>query len=53
LIFGYLGIALSIAIAVDVVFMLAIALLESILSRLRGMSVVYDRSGAANEEGAV
>lgn len=52
-IFGYLGIAFSIAIAVDILFMLAIALLESILSRLRGMSVVYDRAGAANEERAV
>lgn len=51
-IFGYLGIAFSISIAVDILFILAIALLESLLSRLRGMSVVYDGTGAANEERA-
>lgn len=39
--FGYLGTALTVAIAVDIVFMLAIALIEGLLSRLRGMSVVY------------
>lgn len=39
--FGYLGIAFSIAIAVDIVFMIAIALGETVLSRVRGMSVVY------------
>lgn len=51
--FGYLGIAFSIAIAVDILFMLVIALIESILSRLRGMSVVYGRSEPAGDEGAM
>ncbi len=44
--FGYLGIAFSISIAVDILFVLAIALLESLLSRVRGMSVVYGPQGA-------
>ena len=45
--FGYLAIALSIAIAVDLLFMAVIATLEWLLGRLRGMSVVYGRQ--ANE----
>jgi hypothetical protein len=45
--FGYLAIALSIAIAVDLLFMALIALLEWLLGRARGMSVVYGRQ--ANE----
>ncbi|MBP8947789.1 MAG: hypothetical protein KBG73_03045 [Candidatus Promineofilum sp.] len=45
--FGYLAIALSIAIAVDLLFMVVIALLEWLLGRVRGMSVVYGRQ--ANE----
>lgn len=47
---GYLGTAFSIAVAVDLVFVLAIALLESLFSRLRGMSVVY--GDGPNEERA-
>lgn len=43
---GYLGTAFSMTIAVDIVFAAAIALLESLLSRVRGMSVVYGPSGA-------
>lgn len=49
--FGYLGTAFSIAIAVDLLCMGGIALAEWILSRLRGASVVYGRN--ANEETAV
>lgn len=45
--FGYLATALWIAVAVDILCMAVIALLEWVLSRLRGMSVVYGAS--ANE----
>lgn len=48
--FGYLGTSFSIAIAVDLVFIGVIALLEWILGRLRGASVVYGRG--TNEETA-
>jgi hypothetical protein len=40
-VFGYLGIALSMAIAVDIFFMAIIAILESLISRIKGVSVVY------------
>ena len=40
-VFGYLGIALSMAIGVDLVFMAIIALLEGIVSRIKGVSVRY------------
>lgn len=49
--FGYLGTAFSIAIAVDLVCIAVIALAEWILGRLRGASVVYGRR--PNEETAV
>jgi hypothetical protein len=42
-VFGYLGIAFSIAIAVDILFILFIALIEGILRRLQGVNVVYGR----------
>jgi hypothetical protein len=45
-VFGYLGAAFSIAIAVDLLFMAIIALVESVLSRIRGMSVVYGGTAA-------
>jgi hypothetical protein len=45
-IFGYLGTAFSIAIAVDVLFILVIALIEGLLSRIRGESVVYGGTAA-------
>ena len=45
-VFGYLGTAFSISIGVDILFVVALALLESLLSRLRGMSVVYGPQGA-------
>jgi len=46
--FGYLAVALYIAIAVDILFMILIAAAEWLLSRARGMSVVY--GGQANEQ---
>lgn len=39
--FGYLGIALSVAIGVDLVFMLVLFTLESLIARMKGVSVVY------------
>lgn len=48
--FGYLGIAFSIAIVVDLLFVLLIMTIESILGRIRGMSVSYGNS--PNEERA-
>lgn len=48
--FGYLGTAFSIAIAVDLVCMAVMALLEWALGRIRGASVVYGRQ--PNEESA-
>lgn len=44
ILFGYLGTAFSIAIAVDLVCMAVIALIEWILGRIRGASVVYGRN---------
>lgn len=41
LMFGYLGLAFSLAIGVDLFFMGIIALLEMIISRVKGVSVVY------------
>lgn len=46
--FGYLGTAFSIAIAVDILCIVVIALLEWSFGRLRGASVIYGR--AQNEE---
>ncbi|MFQ5420519.1 MAG: hypothetical protein ACE5EY_09165, partial [Anaerolineae bacterium] len=40
-IFGYLGLALSMIIAVDIIFILVILLVEELLSRIRGSEVVY------------
>lgn len=40
-IFGYLGIAFSVAIGVDILFMIVLALMEAIVSRLKGVNVVY------------
>lgn len=44
--FSYLGIAFSVAIGVDLVVMLIIILLESIISRIKGVSVVYGQSNS-------
>ncbi|MEM7112441.1 MAG: hypothetical protein AAF614_08410 [Chloroflexota bacterium] len=48
-IFGYLGTGLSMAIGVDILFMLIIAALEALVSRIRGVNVVY--GSAAPPEG--
>ncbi|MCZ7667748.1 MAG: hypothetical protein M5U34_11300 [Chloroflexi bacterium] len=40
-VFGYLGVALSMAIGVDFVFMAVIALLEYLVGRIKGVSVRY------------
>lgn len=45
-IFGYLGLALSMAIGVDIFFMLLIAAFEGLISRIRGVSVVYSSAEA-------
>lgn len=45
-VFSYLGIALSIAIGVDLIFMLVLFLLEATISRIKGVSVVYNRSSS-------
>ncbi|MCP4357143.1 MAG: hypothetical protein GY796_03880 [Chloroflexi bacterium] len=41
LMFGYLGLAFSMAIGVDIFFMLVIAAVEGIVGRLKGVSVSY------------
>lgn len=40
-VFGYLGIALSMAIGVDLFFMVLIAAVEGLIGRIRGVAVVY------------
>ncbi|KAA3660309.1 MAG: hypothetical protein DWQ04_19820 [Chloroflexi bacterium] len=45
-VFGYLGLAFSIAIGVDLMFMLLIAATENIISRIKGVSVVYSSTDA-------
>ena len=45
-VFSYLGLALSMAIGVGVIFMAFIALLETLVSRIKGVSVVYGQSDA-------
>lgn len=47
IVFGYLGMAFSMAIAVDLFFMAAIGLTESLLSRIFGVTVVYGRGSLA------
>ena len=39
--FGYLGIAFTMAIGVDLFFMLILGSIEYLLGRLRGVNVVY------------
>jgi len=43
--FGYLGLALSMSIGVDVVFMMVIAAAEGIIARVKGVNVVYGQAG--------
>lgn len=44
-VFGYLGIAFSVAIGVDILFMMLLGILEAIVSRLKGVNVVYGPRG--------
>lgn len=46
-IFGYLGLAFSLAIGVDIVFILLISAIEWILSRVKGVEVIYEDVEAA------
>lgn len=43
-VFGYLGSALSMAIAVDILFMLLLTGVEALISRIKGVNVVYGNS---------
>ena len=43
-VFGYLGIAFSVAIGVDLFFMLILVILEAFVGRIKGVSVVYGSS---------
>jgi len=43
-VFGYLGLAYTLTIGVDLVFMLFIYVLEQIVSRIKGVELVYGRS---------
>jgi hypothetical protein len=43
-VFGYLGLAMSLALGVDLFFMLLIYVVESVIGRIRGVSVVYGRT---------
>ena len=45
LMFGYLGIAFSVAIGVDLIFMLILFILEATIGRIKGVTVVYGQSG--------
>lgn len=47
LVFGYLGLAFSMAIGVDILFMAFIAAVESIIGRIKGISVVYSNKDTA------
>lgn len=46
-IFGYLGIAFSVAIGTDILFMIVLASLEAIVSRAKGVNVVYGPGDSA------
>lgn len=45
-IFGYLSMALSMSIGVDVIFMILIVAMEGLISRIRGVNVVYGQTEA-------
>jgi hypothetical protein len=47
-IFGYLGIAFSVAIGTDILFMLILTSLEAIVSRIKGVNVVYGPSDSGD-----
>ncbi len=43
-VFGYLGIAFSVAIGVDLFFMLILVFMETIVGRIKGVSVIYGKT---------
>lgn len=45
-VFGYVGLALSMAIGVNILFMALLAAVETLISRLKGVSVVYSSTDA-------
>ena len=45
-VFGYLGLAFSMAVGVDVVFMVLISISENVIGRIKGVSVVYSTAEA-------
>ncbi len=45
--FGYLGLAFSLAIGVNIFFMVVVSFLEWLLSRLKGVSVLYNQAPEA------
>jgi len=49
-VFGNLGLALSLSIGVDILFMVIIASVEGLVGRLTGASVVYGGSGAVTSD---
>jgi len=49
IIFGNLGLAYSLAIGVDLFFMLAIYILEWLLSRIKGVDVIYGNSKSSQQ----
>jgi hypothetical protein len=49
IVFGYLGIAFSVAIGTDILVMIIIASLEAIISRLKGVNVVYGHSKSGSD----
>lgn len=44
--FGYLGMAFTVAVGIDLLFIIGIAVLERVLSRIRGVDVVYGDAAA-------
>lgn len=49
-VFGYLALAFSLAIGVDIAVIFVIYLLEGLVSRLRGVELIYEPPGAASGE---
>lgn len=49
-VFGYLALALSLAIGVDIVVIFVIYMLEGLVSRLRGVELIYEQPDAASSE---
>jgi hypothetical protein len=49
-VFGYLGAAFSMAIGVNLLFMLLIYLVEGLIGRIRGVTVIYGRSDKPDRE---